>query len=238
MLPFHTLCRDCFFTTNSVHKKSDFIDQINKSGGGLTLSLRDLELTDFYHFLCKTFDFEDESNRKLGASFIGLPQDDTWILSRSMQIDVEGNLFENPYNSKYVWLPHIAVQNAGGSDINAPLKPMLECMQLCYKHNFISSLLACSSVIMSLHYEKVRGNYEGCPIPFLYGESRAGKTGTNKIASSIVGMQKRGFYKKNTSQKWFQDRCSMSSMPFTIDDPRERDRSGKPTVVRFNGLCQ
>ena len=74
--------RDCFFTTNSVHKKSDFIDQINESGGGgLTLSLRDSELTDFYHFLCKGFDFEDDNNRKLGASFIGLQQDNTWILS-------------------------------------------------------------------------------------------------------------------------------------------------------------
>lgn len=68
-----TLYRDCFFTTNSVHKKSDFIDQLNRSGGGgLTLSLRDSELTDFYHYLCKAFNFEDKSNRKVGASFIGL----------------------------------------------------------------------------------------------------------------------------------------------------------------------
>ena len=237
--------RDCFFTTNSVHKKSDFIDQINKSGGGgLTLSLRDSELTDFYHFLCKGFDFEDDNNRKLGASFIGLQQDNTWILSPTMQIDGDGNLIEDNYESKYVWLPHVALQNAGGSDVSfgslspdvhlplstAPLKSMLECMQLCYKHNFVASLLTCSSVVMSLHCEKVRNNYEGCPIPFLYGESQTGKTGTAKVACSIVGMHKRGFYKKNTSQKWFQDRCSMSSMPFTIDDPRERDRSGKTTV--------
>ena len=240
-----TLCRDCFFTTNSVHKKSDFIDQLNRSGGGgLTLSLRDSELTDFYHYLCKAFNFEDESNRKFGASFIGLQQDDTWILSPGMQIDADGKLIKNPYESKYVWLPHIAAQYAGGSDVNFgslspdvhlplttdPLKPMLECMQLCFKHNFISSLLACSSILMGLHYDKVRAHYEGCPIPFFYGESQTGKTGTAKIASSIVGMHKRGFYKKNTSQKWFQDRCSMSSMPFTIDDPRERDRSGKTTV--------
>ena len=54
-------------------KKSDFIDQINKSGGGgLTLLLQDSELTDFCHFLCKSFDFEDASTCKVGASFIGL----------------------------------------------------------------------------------------------------------------------------------------------------------------------
>ena len=86
-----------------------------------------------------------------------------------MQRSAEGELIENPYESKYVWLPHIALENAGGSDINfgslspdvhlplttAPLKPLLECMELCYKHNFIPSLLSCSSVLMSLHYEKV-----------------------------------------------------------------------------------
>ena len=116
----------------------------------------------------------------MGASFTGLQQDDTLILSPSMQIDADGNLIENPYESKYVWLPHFAAQNARGFDVNfgslspdvhlpqttAPLKHMLECVQLCFKHNFISSLLACSSILMGLHYDKVHANYEGCPIPF------------------------------------------------------------------------
>ena len=56
------------------------------------------------------------------------------------------------------------------------------------------------------------------------------ETARAKLTSSIVGMLKCGFYKKNTSQKWYKDQCSMSSMPFTIDDPRDRDRSGKATV--------
>ena len=121
---------------------------------------------------------------EIDASFIGLQRDDTWILSSRMQIDADGNLIRNQYESKDVWLPHIAAQNAGGSDVNfgslspdvnlplttAPLKPMFECMQLCFKHNFISLLLACSSILMGLHYDKVRVHYEGCPIPFFYGD--------------------------------------------------------------------
>ena len=165
--------------------RNDFIDQLNRSGGGgLTLSLRDSKLTDFYHYVCKGFNFEDESNRKVGASFAGLQRDDTWILSSYIQIDADGNLIRNQYKSKYVWLPHIAAQNAGVSDVNfgslspdvhlplttAPLKPMLECMQLCFKHYFISLLLACSSILMGLHYDKVRAHYEGCPVPFFYGD--------------------------------------------------------------------
>lgn len=83
----------------------------------MTLSLRDSELIDFYNYLCKGFDFEDESSWKVGT-FICLQQHDTWILSSTMQIDADGKLIENPYESNYVWLPHIAVQNAGGSDVN------------------------------------------------------------------------------------------------------------------------
>ena len=54
------------------------------------------KLTVFFdHYLCKGFDFENESNRKDGASFIGL-QHDTWILSPTMAIDADGKLIENP----------------------------------------------------------------------------------------------------------------------------------------------
>ena len=91
-----------------------------------------------------------------------------------------------------------------------------------------------SSVLVCLHYEKVRKHYDGCPIPFVYGESQTGKSQSCKTALSLVGMHKRGFYKKNTSQKWFQDCCSMSSMPFSIDDPREsRAKSGNQTTTAF-----
>ena len=36
-----------------------------------------------------------------------------------MLISAKGELIENPYESKYVWLPQIALENAGaGSDIS------------------------------------------------------------------------------------------------------------------------
>ena len=243
--------RDCYFTTNSVHKKSDFIDQLNKSGGGgLTLSLRDSELTDFYHYLCKSFDFDDESNRKVGASFIGLQQDNSWILSPSMQIDADGNLIHNSYESKYVWLPHMALQNVGGSDVSfgslspdlhlplstAPLKPMLECMQLCFKHNFISSLSACSSILMILHYEKIRVNYEGCPIPFLYGESQTGKTGTAKLASSIVGMHKST--RKTPARNGSRIVAACHPCRSLLTTQGKEIEMVNDCVIGFNGLCQ
>ena len=44
-------------------------------------------------------------------------------------------------------------------------------------------------------------------------------------------MQKKAFYKKSTSQKWFPDCCSMSSMPFVINDPQDmKDRKRTATV--------
>lgn len=241
------MCRECYFTTNSVHKQADFIEQINRSsGGGLTLSLRDSEVTDFYHFLKNKFEFEDENKRKYGSSTIGLQEDkDTWILSSAVYMNGDGLIMQKD-ESKYVWLSHIALQNAGNtSDINcaslspavhlplstACLKPLLIVMKNCFKHNFIPAVMAVSSSLMSLHYDTILEFYEGCPIPYLYGVSQTGKTQACKTALALVGMQKKGFYKKNTSQKWFLDRCSLSSLPFVIDDPRDlKDRRGSTTV--------
>ena len=239
--------RECYFTTNSVHKKADFIEQINRSsGGGLTLSFRDSEVTDFYHFLKNRFEFSDPSKRKIGSSTIGRQADkDTWILSATMFINGDGVIIPKD-TSKYVWLSHIALQSAGNtSDINCAslsphvhlplttkyLKPLLLQLKKCFKHNFVSSVMAVASAVMSLHYETILEYYEGCPVPYLYGISQTGKTQACKTALALIGMQKKGFYKKNTSQKWFLDRCSLSSMPFVIDDPRDlKDRRGTTTV--------
>lgn len=230
-----------------MHKKNDFIEQINRtSGGGLTLSLRDYEVTEFYHFLKKKFPFSDQQSRKHGSAVIGLQSNGkTWILSSTLYIN-EGGEMMNKDMSDYVWLPHISLQNVvTSSDVNSAslspqiqlplstsnLKPLLICMQKCFRHNFIPSVMGLASVMMALHYETLLEFYEGCPIPFMYGRSQTGKTQTCKTALALIGMQQRGFYKKSTSQKWFLDRCSMSSMPFVIDDPRDiKDRKGVTTV--------
>ena len=54
--------------------------QVQYSGGGLTLSLRDHEVTEFYHFLKKNF-YSPEDNRKCGSAVFGLQEDGkTWII--------------------------------------------------------------------------------------------------------------------------------------------------------------
>ena len=97
--------------------------------------------------MCRSFDFNDEKKHKIGASFIGLQPDHSWILSPTLQISAEGNLIEDEFESKYVWLPHLALKNAGSSDVNiaslspnvhlplstSPLKPLLACMKMCFK---------------------------------------------------------------------------------------------------------
>ena len=210
------------------------------------MSLRDSEVTDFYHFLKNKFEFDDINKRKIGSSTIGRQADkDTWILSSTLYINGDGVIVSKD-SSKYVWLSHIALQNAGNtSDINCAslsprvslplstdnLSPLLLQLKKCFKHNFVPSVMALASSVMSLHYETILDNYEGCPVPYLYGVSQTGKTQACKTALALVGMQKKGFYKKNTSQKWFLDRCSLSSMPFVIDDPRDlKDRKGNTTV--------
>ena len=148
--------------------------------------------------------------------------------------------------SNYVWLPHIALENVGtNSNISSAslsplvkiplstsdLKPLIKCMKECFKYNYIPSIMTLAGALLALNYQTILDNYEGCPVPFVYGASQTGKTQACKTALALIGMVQRGFYKKTTSQKWFLERCSLSSMPFVIDDPRDiKDRSGKVTV--------
>lgn len=194
----------------------------------------------------KSFDFENESKRKQGSSTIGLQENKkTWILSSDLYFSEDGEIIPKD-ESKYVWLSHVMLQNAGSNcDINlasltphvhmplstAQLKPLLVSVKKCFKHNYVPGIMTIGSGIMSLHYEAILEHFEGCPVPFLYGPSQTGKTQLSKILLYMLGMQKKAFYKKTTSQKWFLDRCSMSSMPFVIDSPRDmKDRKGTATV--------
>lgn len=144
------------------------------------------------------------------------------------------------------------MQNVNSSDncaslsphIHFPLsttyvKPLLLSIEKCFKHNFIPAVMSLASSFMSLHYESILEFCEGCPVPYLYGSSQTGKTQTCKVALALVGMHKKGFYKNNTSQKWFLDRCSLSSMPFGIDDPCDlKDKKENATVpAELLDLC-
>ena len=119
---------------------------------------------------------EDENNRKVGSSTIGLQEDkQTWILSSTVYLNSVGALLQKS-ESKYVWLSHIAMQNAGNSsDINCaslsphihfPLsttyvKPLLLSIKKCFKHNFIPAVMSLASSVMCLHYESILEFYEG-----------------------------------------------------------------------------
>ena len=104
-------------------------------------------------------------------------------------------------------------------------------MKGCFKHNYIPSVMTVAAALLALNYETVLKAYEGCPVPFIYGPSQTGKTQSCKTALALLGMLQRGFFKKTTSQKWFLERCTLSSMPFVIDDPRDiKDRKGNLTV--------
>lgn len=199
----------------------------------------------------KKFNFNESTNRKQGSSTIGLQDDGRlWVLCSNLHLDENGQKISKE-ESNYVWLPHIALQNASSNDINSAclspcingalstnhLKPLLLCMKQCFKHNFIPSVMCLGGILMALHYQTVLENYEGCSIPFLYGPSQTGKTNSSKIALALLGMLKRGFYKKSTSQKWFLERCSLSSMPFVIDDPRDiKDRKSSSATVQTDLL--
>jgi hypothetical protein len=194
--------------------------------------------------LKKKFNFSDPNNRKKGCSHIGLQGDGkVWVLSSSLHLNEDGCLLSKE-ESKYVWLPQVALIGTSSDVSSASLSPiirqplstedlygLLVCMKKCFKHNFIPSIMTLAGGLLALNYEAILESYEGCPVPYVYGPSQTGKTQACKTALALLGMLQKGFYKKTTSQKWFLERCSLSSMPFAIDDPRDvRDRRGNNTV--------
>ena len=146
-----------------------------------------------------------------------------WILSSDLYFNEDGEIIPKD-ESKYVWLSHVMLQNAGSNcDINlasltphvhmpqstAQLKPLLVSVKKRFKHSCVPGIMTIGSGIMSLHYEAILEHFEGCPVPFLYGPSQTGKTQLSKILLYMLGMQKKAFYKKTTSQKWTAVQCPL-----------------------------
>ena len=91
--------------------------------------------------------------------------------------------------------------------------------------------MSLASSVMCLHYESILEFYEGCPV---CDSSQTRKTQACKAALVLVGTQDKCSY-----NKWFVNRCSLSSMPFGIDDPRDLiDKKGSATVsAELLDLC-
>lgn len=64
---------------------------------------------------------------------------------------------------------------------------MVDLLQDIMKHNFYSSLIVISGVILTLHYTTMTTSSYGCPIIVAYGDPETGKTKTLNTALALLG---------------------------------------------------
>ena len=90
---------------------------------------------------------------------------------------------------------------------------------------------------MAMHYTDVVGFYGGFPIPILVGPSETGKSLSSDCALAIFGQHNAGHIMKtkSTSNTICFERCTQSSLPFVLDDPKSADDIGEMLINFCDG---
>ena len=154
------LHRLCFYTTDSVMVKSNFLKEIRTTfgAGGFVCSFNEKELVEFHQFLERSFPFDDPSKVKKGVYIAGKQANNIWVVSKDVHIDGDGSLIRLS-DSVYSWQPisgpAIDIMVKGSvvgrinleCDVKFPLESgclseLLHAMQEVFKHNFIASKLS------------------------------------------------------------------------------------------------
>ena len=87
---------------------------------------------------------------------------------------------------------------------------------------------------MSFHYQYILDTFEGCPVVVAYGDLGTGKTTSLKAGLAVFGRCRRAIVRRTTAA-YIRDRCSLSTVPFGIDDPSVPREVGKMLVDLYNG---
>ena len=98
---FHS---ECYFTSDSMHRKVNFMQAVNRSSGegGLTCSFIDREITQFIQFKKRQGNF----SRKKAMPYIGLQDNSTWVLGPNLHIKKEGQQIDED-ESDLQWIGHL-----------------------------------------------------------------------------------------------------------------------------------
>ena len=141
-----TVCRFCYFTSNSTNRKQDFMRELNLSyrSARLQCSLSDKEIGEYIQ--------ENAGHLPLKAAVahVGQQKDATWVLGDNCCISAEGKML-SVEESHYVWIGDI-YQGVGVASTSLqcnvelplttdPLHVLLECLRDSLQHNFILCLL-------------------------------------------------------------------------------------------------
>lgn len=235
--------RESYVTSDSIHKHQDFISSINGScEGGLTCSFDNKEVTQFWQFKRRK---SGKIPQKRAVATVGKQDNNnTWVLSKDLQISQFNGEAINPADSKYIWLGHLLQSKGIAANANAIYIPgplttdglhaLIETMHTVMCHNFSASLMVLGCACMAMHYKTIIDVNGECPAPFVCGDVGTGKSLALRAALSMFGGHKTRFYSRGTREK-YQLLLSQSTFPVGIDDPQRPDSIGELMIDLFNG---
>ena len=238
------LHRRSYFTTNSVHRKTEFMQIINSSctESGFTCSFTDKELAEFIQFK-KRKDSGIPTKRVVAC--VGLqPGGNVWVLGKDVYVSaLTGNLMTAD-ECDFQWIGHLfrgpsVATNSTALPIQLPLTtehilPLVDAMKKIMKHNFPQALLALGASCMLFHYGTILKENLCCPVPLLCGGVGTGKSLALRCALSLYGAHTQAFFARGTKEKYLLHLAN-SSIPIGIDDPQSNKSLGELIVEIYSG---
>lgn len=233
-----------------MHKKVDFITQINSTfgSGGLVCSFSDKELTQYISWKKCSF-HKSHPNRepKVGVLFLGKQRcGKIWVFSKDIAFSIDGL---NTSSHNYVWLKN-SISLGGNSkelsleEISCDIKvsasdqifpELLETLETCLAHNYLSCILIMGAGVMSFHYQEVLKLFRFCPQVMATGPVSTGKSVSIQAALCLFGADNTKNHYLKCSKAFCLQRAAISSLPFGIDDPSFPVDLNEVVVSFYNG---
>ena len=219
--------------------------QLNQSfgSGGMTSGLDTTQLIDFFQHLQRAV--SEPLAIKKAVMHTGMQPDGSCIMNKNTFVSSAGILLDFD-DSQYTWLDKDLINDGDkirSIDIaphivhplsNDRISDLVNLLEIISKHNFKSSLMVVSGVIMAFHYSLIKDIYGGCPITVAMGPSETGKFTAIRAALSLFGVHRISRYVKGTNAI-FMERASSSSIPFGIEEAVP-SRKGKPNKLDLTEL--
>lgn len=231
----------------AAHKKLEFISQLSESfgSGGLSCSFNDKELTQYLIWKRKLSDTQE----KLGILQLGKqPCGKIWVLAQDCYINSQG---QPDVGHDYMWLKSFPSYGAATAkelcleeiacDVKAiqidpgSFSDLLNTLQSCLQHNFLSAVLLLGAGAMAFHYTKIIEMFQFCPQVMACGPPSTGKTLSLQAALSLFGANNSKNHYNSCSKPYCLRRSSLSTVPFGIDDPNLAGDISDIVISLYNG---
>ena len=169
-----------------------------------------------------------------------------WVFSKDIAFNKDG-LDTSSHN--YFWLKN-SISLGGNSkelsleEITCDIKvstsnqifpELLDTLEICLAHNYLSCILMMGAGVMSFHYQEILKLFRFCPQVMATGPVSTGKSMSIQAALCLFGADNTKNHYTKCSKAFCLQRAAISSLPFGIDDPSFPVDLNEVVVSFYNG---